>query len=336
MFNKYRGHPQVKKINRSFDKDILIRKPQPKPPVEEIAEDPPILSSFDDVSETRMRSEAENDSVRQLEEDEWFRRFKGETEERESLASDEPITDETAESTDNIIPEKEQFKKDIELIFENPEEEASQRIEQSEMTVLERSEIEEIKKSECEERKDDPEIDEFTSGESEKQRDEDTKEKVEDEKNSAVYEEQEIEETLDSLDKAKTAEVEMDLTSEEDDENWIQDLLTDTQEKSNSTQTEESEATENTQTVLIAEKDPDEQAYDESEWYQSTPLIRTAALIVLDLTESEEEEENREEFPERELHYPTPVVLSEETEFVPDSNELMDPIDEFSEEESDE
>ena len=66
---------------------------------------------------------------------------------------------------------------------------------------------------------------------------------------------------------------------------------------------------------------------DESDWYQSTPLIRTAALIVLDLTEPVDEE-YVEETPEDEEFYQSNIEETEEAELVPEPEEFSEPIDE--------
>ena len=132
MFNKYRGQPQVKKINRSFDKEVLVRKPQPKPPVEEEADGPPVLSSFDDVSEARMRSEAENDLLRQQEEDEWFRLFKGDpkTESGEDKQSDKMDSDGETGSNGDTNSEEEQLAEEPDPAYEDPKDDSSEAIEQ--------------------------------------------------------------------------------------------------------------------------------------------------------------------------------------------------------------
>ena len=117
--------------------------------------------------------------------------------------------------------------------------------------------------------------------------------------------------------------------SEEDDEKWIQDLLSDIQEKTGPAVDEGSIEDENSQPLVIAVSESKEplEAVDESDWYQSTPLIRTAALIVLDLTEPVDEE-YVEETPEDEEFYQSNIEETEEAELVPEPEEFSEPIDE--------
>ena len=91
----------------------------------------------------------------------------------------------------------------------------------------------------------------------------------------------------------ESEEEEPALTPEEDDEKWIQDLLTDIQEKTGTVPEEKVEPLP-ISAAGTTEYEAENEG-DEAGWYQSTPLIRTAALIVLDLTEDQEEEPYIEE-----------------------------------------
>ena len=97
MFNKYRGQPQIKNINRSSEKDAFIRKPQAKPAWEDVIDDPSIRSAIDSVTEPVKQLDADYEASRQQEEDEWFRRFKGEPEPKEEPATEQVVPDEEAE-----------------------------------------------------------------------------------------------------------------------------------------------------------------------------------------------------------------------------------------------
>ena len=144
---------------------------------------------------------------------------------------------------------------------------------------------------------------------------------------SVVEEDSEPIEPLDTFEEPKSVEEDSDIVSEEDDEKWIQDLLSDIQEKTGPAVDEGSIEDENSQPLVIAVSESKEplEAVDESDWYQSTPLIRTAALIVLDLTEPVDEE-YVEETPEDEEFYQSNIEETEEAELVPEPEEFSEPI----------
>lgn len=402
MFNKFRGQPQVKRINRSSEMDVLVRKPQPRPIVVEEPEEPPIPSSFDDVSEIRTLSEEENEQLRQQEEDEWFRLFKGETSEEKNAAK-------------NILPEEEETNSVFEESKEEPEmketnvsvaeevkdskEMISVSIEETVQAddldgrVLDDSKVEngmvleetvasdaELKKPHTEVIKPEGEVSAEdktpVSGEQDALPAEDSSNDTvdtpladnalsmgEEEASDIEPEEPEIavkdseidlpadeepvmdeapdavEESFDEIDSMpepkEQIEAEINETvleaepdrSEDDDEKWIQELLIDIQEKAGSVY-EEEEVTEVENAVSEEETIVESsEAIDESGWYQATSLLRTAALIVLDLTENEEgyTEETSED---KESYQAIPAIPEEEPAFVPDPDELLDPVDE--------
>ena len=325
MFNKYRGQPQIKIMNRSSEKEALIRKPQPKPAAKEDFEDVSVIAAIDDAAETMEQLDVENEKFRQQEEDEWFRQFKGEPEPKEEV---EPVTEETSEeempgSTEDSVSEQEIVAEEVEPVCEDQEEETAGKTEQSEDSFMEPDEAEETENPEVTDNEAHPEKVEETTREAEE-----LQEEPEETASPEVPSIPEESETAISAEKPE-------LSSEEDDEKWIQDLLSDIQEKKKSVSDEESEQTEFAPPMSIEENDPEDilETLDESDWYRSTPLLRTAALIVLDLTESEEEEEYIEETPEDEASYETASDLPED-EPVSDPEEQPDPIDESSEEES--
>ena len=324
MFNKYRGQPQIKIMNRSSEKEALIRKPQPKPAAKEDFEDVSVIAAIDDAAETMEQLDVENEKFRQQEEDEWFRQFKGEPEpEGEEEPAQEETSEEMTESAEKTLLDPETVAEESEPVFEDREKETAEKAEQSQDSFMEQRNAEETEESGSGE-DDFPEKAEETRPQTEDLWEE-VNEEITNPEEPSILEESE---TAISAEKPE-------LSSEEDDEKWIQDLLSDIQEKKESVFDEESEQTEFAPPMSIEENDPEDilETLDESDWYRSTPLLRTAALIVLDLTESEEEEEYIEETPEDEASYETASDLPED-EPVSDPEEQPDPIDESSEEES--
>ena len=288
MFNKYRGQNQIKNQNSPSDRHERIEKKQPEPAaVEKEAPEKAKKPVFPSSREKKpapvatARPGADNDLLRQQEEDEWFRKFKGEAEPviNEEPAPEEPLFDDVPDA-ENDLPSDDGHDEEItpETEIEEeilPEEDASYQKESEPQGVLE--EAIPVK----------------------------------------MFEDLEREEEV--------AEEEPALSPEEDDEKWIQDLLTDIQEKTGTVPEEEESPVP---AAAVTEYEGAE-AGDESDWYQSTPLIRTAALIVLDLTE--EDEEYVEETDEDKEAYQSDGVAGEEWPEEPDTDEVLTSIDEVIE-----
>ena len=327
MFNKYRGQPQIKNINRSSEKDAFIRKPQAKPAGEDVIDDPSIRSAIDSVTEPVKQLDADYEASRQQEEDEWFRRFKGEPEPKEEPATEQVVPDEEAELSERTVQASERIEITEEPAQEEVKEESSKGMESSENV---QSELSEIDDGETAEEAASEELAEAVGEmtEDEVPQEEEPVEKLQTESVPVTEEEPENREAMEIPD-VREPEKAQNVTAEEDDEKWIQDLLSDIQEKTGPAVDEGSIEDENSQPLVIAvseSKEPLEEV-DESDWYQSTPLIRTAALIVLDLTEPVDEE-YVEETPEDEEFYQSNTEETEEAELVPEPEEFSEPIDE--------
>lgn len=409
MFNKYRGQPQIKKINRSSDKDVLIRRPQPKTVVDEPKEDPSILSSFDDVSDIRVQSEEEKELIRQREEDEWFRLFKGEAESapksefimekdvganpsvmtaevnafpnqadggiqsveesettigelpepavlegqeteiitEDSFSSDDTINDEMLIDEESFLGSKESSSPGSPDEQQEVYSSVSKEVAQKEM-LEDSSVLKEKIESNPEEKEvfdEDLKNTEFPQDESSNKEpinnlknEQATASAVDTSKEKLSENDDQVSESLaTSLDTRIPTSIFEDTTEEldpsaEEDEKWIQDLLLDIQDK---TQHEPSETASEDLTENSTEEELFPEIVDESSWYQSTPLVRTAALIVLEMTEgSEDDEENGIEGNVTALS--TAGGAIEEPDFVARPEELLDPIDEQFEDDADE
>ena len=333
MFNKYRGQPQIKNMIRSSEKDAFVRKQQTKPAVKDEIEDASVISAIDDVAETMNRFDAENESARQKEEDEWFRRFKGEP--LEEPVSADSVSDEELESVEETVMVQESHEETDEPIMEVCQEEPVEEPERSEKANMMHSETAVTEETGKEENDlFDAEIEEV--GKNSEALLENVETDITSDIASVVEENSELIEPLDTFEEPKSVEEDSDIASEEDDEKWIQDLLSDIQEKTGPATDEVSEKTEISQPLVIADLDSKEpmEATDESKWYQSTPLIRTAALLVLDLTEPNEEEEYVEETPEDVESYQVTAAPMEDAEFIPDPEVLEDPLNEDFEDEA--
>ena len=328
MFNKYRGQPQIKIINRSSEKDAFIRKPQAKPAWEDVIDDPSIRSAIDSVTEPVKQLDADYEASRQQEEDEWFRRFKGEPEPKEEPATEQVVPDEEAELSEGTAQASERIEITEEPAQEEVKEESPKGMESSENV---QSELLEIDDGETAEEAASEELAEAVgemTEEDEVPQEEEPVEKLQTESVPVTEEEPENREAMEIPD-VREPEKAQNVTAEEDDEKWIQDLLSDIQEKTGPAVDEGSIEDENSQPLVIAVSESKEplEAVDESDWYQSTPLIRTAALIVLDLTEPVDEE-YVEETPEDEEFYQSNIEETEEAELVPEPEEFSEPIDE--------
>ena len=328
MFNKYRGQPQIKIINRSSEKDAFIRKPQAKPAGEDVIDDPSIRSAIDSVTEPVKQLDADYEASRQQEEDEWFRRFKGEPEPKEEPATEQVVPDEEAELSEGTAQASERIEITEEPAQEEVKEESSKGMESSENVQSELSEIDDGETAEEAASEELAEAVGEMTEEDEVPQEEEPVEKLQTESVPVTEEEPENREAMEIPD-VREPEKAQNVTAEEDDEKWIQDLLSDIQEKTGPAVDEDSIEDENSQPLVIAVSESKEPlaAVDESDWYQSTPLIRTAALIVLDLTEPVDEE-YVEETPEDEEFYQSNIEETEEAELVPEPEEFSEPIDE--------
>lgn len=329
MFNKYRGQPQIKNINRSSEKDAFIRKPQAKPAWEDVIDDPSIRSAIDSVTEPVKQLDADYEASRQQEEDEWFRRFKGEPEPKEEPATEQVVPDEEAELSEGTVQASERIEITEEPAQEEVKEESSKGMESSENVQSELSEIDDGETAEEAASEELAEAVGEMAEEDEVPQEEEAVEKLQTESVPVTEEEPENREAMEIPDVREPVEEAQNVTAEEDDEKWIQDLLSDIQEKTGPAVDEGSIEDENSQPLVIAVSESKEplEAVDESDWYQSTPLIRTAALIVLDLTEPVDEE-YVEETPEDEEFYQSNTEETEEAELVPEPEEFSEPIDE--------
>lgn len=329
MFNKYRGQPQIKIINRSSEKDAFIRKPQAKPAGEDVIDDPSIRSAIDSVTEPVKQLDADYEASRQQEEDEWFRRFKGEPEPKEEPATEQVVPDEDAELSEGTVQASERIEITEEPVQEEVKEESSKGRESSENVQSELSEIDDGETAEEAASEELAEAVGEMTEEDEVPQEEEPVEKLQTESVPVTEEEPENREAMEIPDVREPVEEAQNVTAEEDDEKWIQDLLSDIQEKTGPAVDEGSIEDENSQPLVIAVSESKEplEAVDESDWYQSTPLIRTAALIVLDLTEPVDEE-YVEETPEDEEFYQSNIEETEEAELVPEPEEFSEPIDE--------
>ena len=337
MFNKYRGQNQIKNQNSPSERHERIEKKQPEPAavekeVPEKAKKPVFPSSREKkpAPVATARPGADNDLLRQQEEDEWFRKFKGEAEPviNEEPAPEEPLFDDVPDA-ENDLPSDDGHDEEIapEAEIEEeilPEEDASYQKES------EPEETEEEPEEESEEEpKETPETSEESYSEEVSALEEELAE-VEAETGSVspqgVLEEAIPVKMFEDLEREEEVEEEEPaLSPEEDDEKWIQDLLTDIQEKTGTVPEEEETPVPS---AAVTEYEGAE-ADDESDWYQSTPLIRTAALIVLDLTE--EDEEYVEETDEDKEAYQSDGVAGEEWPEEPDTDEVLTSIDEVIE-----
>lgn len=329
MFNKYRGQPQIKIINRSSEKDAFIRKPQAKPAGEDVIDDPSIRSAIDSVTEPVKQLDADYEASRQQEEDEWFRRFKGEPEPKEEPATEQVVPDEEAELSEGTVQASERIEITEEPVQEEVKEESSKGRESSENVQSELSEIDDGETAEEAASEELAEAVGEMTEEDEVPQEEEPVEKLQTESVPVTEEEPENREAMEIPDVREPVEEAQNVTAEEDDEKWIQDLLSDIQEKTGPAVDEGSIEDENSQPLVITVSESKEplEAVDESDWYQSTPLIRTAALIVLDLTEPVDEE-YVEETPEDEEFYQSNIEETEEAELVPEPEEFSEPIDE--------
>ena len=337
MFNKYRGQNQIKNQNSPSDRHERIEKKQPEPAavekeVPEKAKKPVFPSSREKkpAPVATARPGADNDLLRQQEEDEWFRKFKGEAEPviNEEPAPEEPLFDDVTDAENDLPSDDghdEEITPEAEIEEETlPEENASYQKE---------SEPEETEEEPEEESEEEPEETPETSEESyseEVSALEEELAEVEAETGSVspqgVLEEAIPVKMFEDLEREEEVEEEEPaLSPEEDDEKWIQDLLTDIQEKTGTVPEEEETPVP---AAAVTEYEGAE-AGDESDWYQSTPLIRTAALIVLDLTE--EDEEYVEETDEDKEAYQSDGVAGEEWPEEPDTDEVLTSIDEVIE-----
>lgn len=337
MFNKYRGQNQIKNQNSPSDRHERIEKKQPEPAavekeVPEKAKKPVFPSSREKkpAPVATARPGADNDLLRQQEEDEWFRKFKGEAEPviNEEPAPEEPLFDDVPDA-ENDLPSDDGHDEEI-----TPEAEIEEEILPEEDTPYQKeSEPEETEEEPEEESEEEPEETPETSEESyseEVSALEEELAEVEAETGSVspqgVLEEAIPVKMFEDLEREEEVEEEEPaLSPEEDDEKWIQDLLTDIQEKTGTVPEEEETPVP---TAAVTEYEGAE-AGDESDWYQSTPLIRTAALIVLDLTE--EDEEYVEETDEDKEAYQSDGVAGEEWPEEPDTDEVLTSIDEVIE-----
>lgn len=329
MFNKYRGQPQIKNMNRSSEKDAFIRKPQVRAAVEDVNDDPSIRSAIDSVTEPVKQLDADYEASRQQEEDEWFRRFKGEPEPKEEPATEQVVPDEDAELSEGTVQASERIEITEEPVQEEVKEESSKGRESSENVQSELSEIDDGETAEEAASEELAEAVGEMTEEDEVPQEEEPVEKLQTESVPVTEEEPENREAMEIPDVREPVEEAQNVTAEEDDEKWIQDLLSDIQEKTGPAVDEGSIEDENSQPLVIAVSESKEplEAVDESDWYQSTPLIRTAALIVLDLTEPVDEE-YVEETPEDEEFYQSNTEETEEAELVPEPEEFSEPIDE--------
>ena len=337
MFNKYRGQNQIKNQNSPSDRHERIEKKQPEPAavekeVPEKAKKPVFPSSREKkpAPVAAARPGADNDHLRQQEEDEWFRKFKGEAEPviNEEPAPEEPLFDDVPDA-ENDLPSDDGHDEEI-----APEAEIEEEIlPEEDASYQKESEPEETEEEPEEESEEEPEETPETSEESyseEVSALEEELAEVEAETGSVspqgVLEEAIPVKMFEDLEREEEVEEEEPaLSPEEDDEKWIQDLLTDIQEKTGTVPEEEETPVPS---AAVTEYEGAE-ADDESDWYQSTPLIRTAALIVLDLTE--EDEEYVEETDEDKEAYQSDGVAGEEWPEEPDTDEVLTSIDEVIE-----
>ena len=111
MFNKYRGQNQIKNQNSPSDRHERIEKKQPEPAaVEKEAPEKTKKPVFPSSREKKpapvatARPGADNDLLRQQEEDEWFRKFKGEAEPviNEEPAPEEPLFDDVPDAENDL------------------------------------------------------------------------------------------------------------------------------------------------------------------------------------------------------------------------------------------
>ena len=337
MFNKYRGQNQIKNQNSPSERHERIEKKQPEPAavekeVPEKAKKPVFPSSREKkpAPVATARPGADNDLLRQQEEDEWFRKFKGEAEPviNEEPAPEEPLFDDVPDA-ENDLPSDDGHDEEI-----TPEAEIEEEIlPEEDASYQKESEPEETEEEPEEESEEEPEETPETSEESyseEVSALEEELAEVEADTGSVspqgVLEEAIPVKMFEDLEREEEVEEEEPaLSPEEDDEKWIQDLLTDIQEKTGTVPEEEETPVPS---AAVTEYEGAE-ADDESDWYQSTPLIRTAALIVLDLTE--EDEEYVEETDEDKEAYQSDGVAGEEWPEEPDTDEVLTSIDEVIE-----
>ena len=337
MFNKYRGQNQIKNQNSPSERHERIEKKQPEPAavekeVPEKAKKPVFPSSREKkpAPVATARPGADNDLLRQQEEDEWFRKFKGEAEPviNEEPAPEEPLFDDVPDA-ENDLPSDDGHDEEI-----APEAEIEEEIlPEEDASYQKESEPEETEEEPEEESEEEPEETPETSEESyseEVSALEEELAEVEADTGSVspqgVLEEAIPVKMFEDLEREEEVEEEEPaLSPEEDDEKWIQDLLTDIQEKTGTVPEEEETPVPS---AAVTEYEGAE-ADDESDWYQSTPLIRTAALIVLDLTE--EDEEYVEETDEDKEAYQSDGVAGEEWPEEPDTDEVLTSIDEVIE-----
>ena len=251
MFNKYRGQPQIKNINRSSEKDAFIRKPQAKPAGEDVIDDPSIRSAIDSVTEPVKQLDADHEASRQQEEDEWFRRFKGEPEPKEEPATEQVVPDEEAELSEGTAQASERIEITEEPAQEKVKEESSKGMESSENVQSELSEIDDGETAEEAASEELAEAVGEMTEEDEVPQEEEPVEKLQTESVPVTEEEPENREAMEIPD-VREPEKAQNVTAEEDDEKWIQDLLSDIQEKTGPAVDEDSIEDENSQPLVIA------------------------------------------------------------------------------------
>ena len=383
MFNKYRGQTQIKNQNSPSDHHERTREPQPEPAVMEKVKPEPVKKPSAPFSmkekptpTVRVRSEADNELLRQQEEDEWFRKFKGESEpvakeepvlekpfledaleveeELESINRnwEEPLTEDQIEEPMNLeepeenVPEfipEEPEPMDLEgpedntpefmpeepepMDLEGPEENAPEFMPEESMDLETPEEPESIDSEKTAELPEEDFAEELSALEAELEENEKENEVI---SSSSILEEAIPVTMFEELEREdESEEEEPALTPEEDDEKWIQDLLTDIQEKTGTVPEEKVEPLP-ISAAGTTEYEAENEG-DEAGWYQSTPLIRTAALIVLDLTEDQEEEPYIEETEEDYDSYQSDADVGQE-ELPEEPDAVLNSIDEVSEE----
>lgn len=170
MFNKYRGQNQIKNQNSPSERHERIEKKQPEPAavekeVPEKAKKPVFPSSREKkpAPVATARPGADNDLLRQQEEDEWFRKFKGEAEPviNEEPAPEEPLFDDVTDA-ENDLPSDDGHDEEI-----APEAEIEEEIlPEEDASFQKESEPEETEEEPEEESEEEPEETPETSEES--------------------------------------------------------------------------------------------------------------------------------------------------------------------------
>lgn len=295
MFNKYRGLPQEKNI-RKTEKELRTRKPVPqndaaeKPPVSEPEELPELLqTSYNGRTEETRYSAEKSELLRQQEEDEWFLRFKGQTSAPKTEPSEpktEPAPDVSEEPSDTgTVTEPEPLPFPDEIDQEEETAEGSSPIFSNEAADDDRDALR-------------AELDRAESGDSSDSRwklgaDETTSEQT------AWY--------ADSPKETAEPVEEPEL----DDDRWMADLLSDI--GTAGAENEPEEITEPRTEPYRPTEEEDRPFVDENSWYQSGSVLRTAAQIVLDMTETEEEPDHELQALEDALAEEEPISIGTET-----------------------